>query len=430
MHARPGFDPETPQCTRPRRRKACALSRSGRRWQASEQPRIIGALTSEKRVAMQGKRGELSITQVRNGTQLRDFLQLPAAMYAEDPHWIAPLGFEQRQRYSKKNPFFQHAKWCAWVAYRDRKAVGRISAQIDQLHLERYCDNTGHFGSLEAENDPELFAALFEAAQQWLRSESMQRVTGPFNLSINEECGLLVEGFDTPPCIMMGHARPFYAQQIEALGFDKAKDVLAYRIAPDFEAPQVMRTLAERAGARVQVRPLHRKALGEELQLLRDIFNDAWSENWGFVPFTEAEFNEVGKAMTLLLDDDFVQIAEVDGEAAAMIIALPNVNEAIRDLHGRLLPFGWAKLLWRLKVSFPRSARIPLMGVRKKYQHSRLGPTLAFMVIDALRRPVIRRGINEVEMSWILEDNSAMRNIIESLGGMAYKRYRLYEKPL
>ncbi len=379
---------------------------------------------------MRKDRGELSVRRLHNGKQLRDFLRLPLALYAGDPNWIAPLDLEQRQRYSKKNPFFQHARWCGWIAYRGQQAVGRISAQIDELHLERYGDATGHFGSLEAENDPELFAALFEAAQQWLRSEGMQRVTGPFNLSINEECGLLVEGFDTPPCIMMGHARPFYGRQIEALGFDKAKDLLAYRIAPDFEAPRVMRTLAERASERVRVRPLNRKALASELRLLRDIFNDAWSENWGFVPFTEAEFSEVGKAMTLLLDDDFVQIAEVDGEAAAMIIALPNVNEAIRDLNGRLFPFGWSKLLWRLKVRHPRSGRIPLMGVRKKYQHSRLGPTLAFMVIDALRGPVIRRGIREVEMSWILEDNAGMRNIIESLGGIAYKRYRLYEKNL
>jgi len=379
---------------------------------------------------MRKDRGELSVRRLDNGKQLRDFLRLPLALYAGDPNWIAPLDLEQRQRYSKKNPFFQHARWCGWIAYRGQRAVGRISAQIDELHLERYGDATGHFGSLEAENDPELFAALFEAAQQWLRSEGMQRVTGPFNLSLNEECGLLVEGLDTPACIMMGHARPFYGRQIEALGFDKAKDLLAYRIAPDFEAPRVMRTLAERASERVRVRPLNRKALASELRLLRDIFNDAWSENWGFVPFTEAEFSEVGKAMTLLLDDDFVQIAEVDGEAAAMIIALPNVNEAIRDLNGRLFPFGWSKLLWRLKVRHPRSGRIPLMGVRKKYQHSRLGPTLAFMVIDALRGPVIRRGIREVEMSWILEDNAGMRNIIESLGGIAYKRYRLYEKNL
>jgi hypothetical protein len=258
----------------------------------------------------------------------------------------------------------------------------------------------------------------------------MERVTGPFNLSVNEECGLLVDGFETPPCIMMGHARPYYGQHLEQLGFGKARDLLAYHVAPDFEAPKVMRSLARKASTRVRVRQLQRKRFAAELAVLRDIFNDAWSQNWGFVPFTEAEFEEVGKAMSFLLDDDFVQIAEVDGEPAAMIIALPNINEAIRDLHGRLLPFGWLKLLWRLKVRYPRSARVPLMGVRKQFQHSRLGPTLAFMVIDAVRQALIRRGIRDVELSWILEDNAGMRNIIESIGGIAYKRYRLYEKSL
>ena len=206
--------------------------------------------------------------------------------------------------------------------------------------------------------------------------------------------------------------------------------MLAYHCPPDYEAPKTMLTLAKKAANRVHVRPLNRKQLKSELAILRDIFNDAWSENWGFVPLTAAEFEEVGKLMTLLLDDDFVQIAEVDGEPAAMMVVLPNINESIADLKGRLLPLGWLKLLWRLKVSFPSSARIPLMGVRKKYQRSRLGPTLAFMVIDAAKQPVLRRGIREIEMSWILEDNSGIRSIIEALSGVVYKTYRLYEKNL
>jgi hypothetical protein len=191
-----------------------------------------------------------------------------------------------------------------------------------------------------------------------------------------------------------------------------------------------MQRLVHRLSPRVVIRPLDRKRLQQELALLRDIFNDAWSDNWGSVPMTAAEFSEVGKAMSLLISDDFVQIAEVDGEAAAMIICLPNINEAIRDLHGRLLPFGWLKLLWRLKVRYPKSARIPLMGVRKKYHHTPFGPALSFMITDRLRYPVIARGIREMEMSWILESNSGMRNIIESLGGTPYKTYRLYEKAL
>jgi len=194
-------------------------------------------------------------------------------------------------------------------------------------------------------------------------------------------------------------------------------------------SPTVKRLL-ERLSGQIHLRQLNRKALDSELEILRHIFNDAWSENWGFVPFTKAEFQEVGKAMTLLLDDDFVQIAEVDGEPAAMIIGLPDINQAIQDLNGRLLPFGWIKLLWRIKVRYPTRARIPLMGVLKKYHQTRLGPALAFAVTEALRAPFVRRGIEDVEMSWILDNNQAMRNIIEQLGGVEYKRYRLYEKQL
>lgn len=373
---------------------------------------------------------ELTIQPVNNRARLKAFIQLPGELYRQDAHWIKPLFLEQKERFSEKNPFFQHARWQAWIATRGQRPVGRISAQIDELHLQRYQDQTGHFGCLEAEDDADVFKALFDVAENWLRSEGMQRVTGPFNLSINEECGLLIEGFDTPPCIMMGHGRPFYGHRVEAQGYSKAKDLLAYHCPPDYDTPKTLARLAEKAASQVQVRHLKRKDLKNELKILRGIFNDAWSENWGFVPFTEAEFSEIGKMMSLLLDDDFVQIAEVDGEPAAMLIVLPNINEIIRDLNGRLFPLGWLKLLWRLKVRFPKSARIPLMGVIRKYQRSRLGPTLAFMVTDAAKQPVIRRGIEEMEMSWILEDNAGMRSIIEALSGVAYKTYRLYEKNL
>jgi hypothetical protein len=160
------------------------------------------------------------------------------------------------------------------------------------------------------------------------------------------------------------------------------------------------------------------------------VFNDAWSENWGFVPFTREEFVAVGREMLMLIPTDFIQIAEVDGEPAAFIVLLPNINEAIADLNGRLLPFGWAKLLWRLKVRYPQSGRVPLMGVRRAFHHTRLGPGLAFAVIDAVRQPALREGFREVELSWILDDNEGMRNIIENIGGAVSKRYRMYEKPL
>jgi hypothetical protein len=370
------------------------------------------------------------IRSVTNRKQLDEFIKVPWKIYRDDPSWVPPLLFEQRQRLTEgKNPFFEHARWRAWTARSGNRMVGRISAQIDQLYTADG-GKTGYFGMLEAENDPALVKALLATAEDWLRKEGMQQVRGPFNLSINEECGLLVEGYDSPPYIMMGHAHPYYEQLIDAAGYRPAMDLLAYQIAPDFSVPAVMTRLVEKASQKVSVRPLRRRQLKQELEILRDIFNDAWVDNWGFTPFTQAEFADIGELLTLLVDDDFVQIAEIDNRPVAMIVVLPNINEVIADLNGRLLPTGWLKLLWRLKVRYPATARAPLMGVRKAYQHTRLGPALAFMVVDAVCRGLIRRNIRRVELSWILENNSGMRNIIETCGGVISKRYRIFEKSL
>ena len=188
--------------------------------------------------------------------------------------------------------------------------------------------------------------------------------------------------------------------------------------------------LAQRVSERVVVRCASRKDLLRDAEIMRDIFNDAWQNNWGFVPLAAAEWEDTVNTLIKLMPDEYIQIAELDGEPVAFIVALPNINEATRDLKGKLLPFGWLKLLWRLKVRHPRTARIPLMGVRQEHQHSRLGPTLAFLVIDGVRKALHARGVENVEMGWILESNAGMRNIIETIGGEAYKRYRLYEKLL
>lgn len=370
----------------------------------------------------------LSAAPVSRRADQRDFLGLATALYRDDPHWIAPLRLEERMRVFGNNPLFEHAEVRAWVARRGRRPVGRITAQIDRLQQETQGNRAGSFGMLEAEDDPEVFAALFAVAEDWLRERGCAEVRGPFNLSINEEAGLLVEGFATPPCVMMGHGRPYYLARVQEQGYEQAQDLLAYTVKSAFVPPPVMLKLAERAERDVQLRALRRRDLAAELEILRDIFNDAWAENWGFVPFTRAEFAELGKVMAALLPADYVQIAEIDGRPVAFIVALPNVNEAARDLRGRLLPLGWAKLLWRLKVRGVRSGRVPLMGVRREYHHTRLGPTLAFMVIDAVRGGLVRRGIGDVELGWILEGNSGMRNIIEAIGGTAYKRYRIYRK--
>lgn len=376
----------------------------------------------------------LTIIPVDGYRALGRFIRIPWSIYAADPYWIPPLKLERRLHLSRHNPYFDHADWCAWIAYRGKRPVGRITAQIDQLRLQTYNDATGSFGMIEAEEDPEIFSALFKTAESWLRANGMHRVEGPFNLSINEECGLLVEGFDSPPAVMMGHARPYYADLIEACGYVKAKDVVSYRMHPDYAMTPTMKKIVERSDrirkGEFTLRSLQRKRLAEEIEILRDIFNDAWRGNWGFVPFTEAEFKDVGSMLKFLVDKDFIQIGQIDGVPVSFIVCLPNINEAIGDLNGRLFPSGWIKLLWRVKVSHPTSARVALMGIRKDFQRGLTGGGISLAMIGAIRRAVLVRGVTEVEMGWILEENKSMRSIIEGIGGVVAKRYRIYEKSL
>lgn len=372
---------------------------------------------------------DIDIRPVTGRSSLDAFVRVPWSLYQDDPQWVPPLLFERKEALSAKQPVFEHVEWQGWIAYRGTRAVGRITAQVDRLHLERYADATGFFGFLEG-RDAAVIAALVATAEAWLRERGMRRVRGPFGFNINQEVGLLVEGFDSPPYFMMTHAQPFYAAALEALGFAKEADMFAYLISADFQPPPVMRALFRRLQRDVSIRPLDLSRKDADLDLLRDIFNDAWAENWGFVPFTEREFRTIGREMLMIIPPDFIQIAELRGEAVAFIVLLPNVNECIADLDGRLWPTGWLKLLARLKLGYPRTARIPLMGVRRHLHNTRYGPGLALSVVEALREPGLRKGLQEVEMSWILESNEAMKNIITTLGGRVSKRYRVYQKEL
>lgn len=373
----------------------------------------------------------IEIREVINSADLKIFISVPWSVYRDDPNWIPPLKIERKEAFSAKNPFFDHARMKMWLAYRENIPVGRISAQIDELYLKQHDAQTGFFGLIEAQDDPEIFSTLFGAAENWLREQGMQTILGPFNLGINQEIGCLVEGFDSSPSVMMGHAKPYYGTSIEKLGFEKAKDVFAYELQSEmFAMPKVIQRLLQRQAGKMKLRQVDRKNTAAELDILRSIFNDAWSENWGFVPFTKEEFSAVGKELFMIVPPDYSWIAEVDGEPASFVVLLPNLNESIADLNGRLFPFGWAKLLWRLKVRSPKTGRIPLMGVRKKYQNTRLGPALAFLVTQALYEPSKRRGMEKAEMSWILEDNHGMRNIMDQVGGVISKTYRMYSKKL
>lgn len=373
----------------------------------------------------------IEIRQVEGGKSLKEFIRVPWGIYRDDPNWIPPLLMERKEAFSSKHPYFEHASWCAWVAYRGGQPVGRISAQIDELHQQRYDSKTGFFGLIEAPDDHEVFASLFATAENWLREKGMRQICGPFNLSINQEIGILTEGFDTPPCVMTTHSPRYYGSRIEACGFEPVQELLAYELdIHSYTTPAARQELMERTSNRIKVAPLNAKSMESDFEVMRDIFNDAWQDNWNFVPFTREEFYAIGKELLTVVPHDFLQIARLDDEPAAFIAMLPDINMAIADLNGRMLPFGWAKLLWRLKVRFPKRCRIVLMGVRKKYQNTIFGPALAFMVIDSVLVPGLSRGSDRVELSWILKQNKATRNLIEKFGGKITKRYQMYGKAL
>ncbi len=365
-----------------------------------------------------------------DSASLADFIDVPWTLYGDDPNWVPPLKFERKDALSAKAPFFAHAEWQGWVAYENGKPVGRISAQIDNLYEPRYGEPVGFFGFIEAPDDQEIFDALFTQAQAWLKARDRTRMVGPFNLGVNQEVGLLVEGFDTPPYFMMGHNAPYHGDRIEGAGFTGVQDMLAYLMDPAYTEPPVAAMLKKRYLKNVKVRPIDKKNLDAELETMRDIFNDAWANNWSFVPFTEEEFRAVGKELLMITPQDFLTVAEIDGRAVAFIVLLPNLNAIIKDLNGSLFPFGWAKLLWRLKAQPLPSGRVPLMGVRSEFHHTRLGPGLAYALIESVRGPALAKGMTEVELSWILESNEGMCGIIESIGGYVSKRYRMYSKDL
>jgi len=373
----------------------------------------------------------IDIVPVEGSALLDRFIRLPERLHRDDRHYVAPLRLERRDALTPKNPFFGHAEIQFWIARKDGRDAGRISAQIDRNALAVRPDATGQFGMIAAEDDPALFQALLTTAGDWLRARGMKRIQGPFNLTINEEVGLLVDGFDTPPMLLMGHDKPYAGPHIEGQGYAKEMDVYAYLYDIRVDLPAGARRLVDRPlPPGLTVRRVDFKRYNDEVRVITEIFNDAWRDNWGFVPLTEAETDHLAKSLKPLLDARLVSIAEWQGQPVGFLVCLPNLNEAIRDLGGRLLPFGWAKLLWRLKVAGVKTARVPLMGIRRSASKSVIGSLLPFLLIDSVRKGAARMGFTHVELSWVLEENMPMRRINESLGGVAYKTYRIYAKPL
>lgn len=376
----------------------------------------------------------IEIREVREGDKrgLRDFVDLVTEIYADDPSYVRPLDFDVEDRLNrKKNPFFEHADAAAWVAYKDGKRVGRITAQVDQEHLKRHKDDAGFFGFFDTIDDAEVAKALLAEAEAWVKARGMKRLRGPMSLNINEEIGCLVEGFDAPPMVMMPHHRRYQGGLIEQAGLHKLKDVYAWSYEVGKVPPRAQKAHDEIAAMpEVTVRTADTKHLLRDVRIIMDIFNDAWSDNWGFVPLTENELLKLAKDTELVLMPELTRLVFINGEASAVSMALPNVNEMIKDLNGKLFPLGILKLLYRLRVKGPKSGRLIILGIRKKWRNVRRYAGLSAYLYVEMNKSAHLLGLKSGELSWTLEDNAPINVGIKLMGGRIYKRYRLYEREI
>ena len=365
------------------------------------------------------------------GGNLRDFLDVVDYVYRDDPNYVRPLDFDLGQRLSKKNPFFEHAEATTFTAYKNGWCVGRASAQVDRGHLDRYKDDAGFFGFLDTVDDPEVSQALLDAAAKWLARRGMKKMRGPLSLNINEEMGCLVEGFETPPMILMPHHRAYQGGLIEQAGLEKLKDVFAWRYTVGDVPRRAAKAVADvEAMPEVTLRHVDKRNVERDVRIIMDVFNDAWSDNWGFVPLTEAELRKMASELKPILMPELTYIADIDGEPAAVALALPNINELIGDLNGKLFPLGLPKLLYRLKVKGPKSARLIILGIRKKYRGVKKYGALSICLYAKMHRSAEAIGVRWGELSWTLEDNAAVNVGIKFMGGEIYKKYRLYERAI
>lgn len=376
---------------------------------------------------------EIEIRPVEDRDTRQDFLSLPELIYVDDPHWVPPLLiFEAEKIDPKKHVFYEYGEGAFWVAYLDSKPVGRIGALVNHRHLEKYNDGAGHFSALEAIDDHKVFAKLFETAQAWLKAKGLTKMLGPANLTINEEFGMLIDGFDTPPYTLMGHARPYYARHLEALGFGKAKDLYAYlgRTSAQPESQHLPRLQRFAAKEGVTLRTSSFLKLGGDLRKMFALYNRAWEDNWGSVDMSKKEINHAAMTLWGLVAPGAVALAEKDGRLIGALIIFPNMNECITDLKGRLLPFGWLKLLWRMKVIHPRSVRVIITGVDKQFQNTPIGGALPLLLLSKVRPAQEKYKTEWAEGSWILEDNKRIIAYLEKTGFERYKTYRVYSREI
>lgn len=387
--------------------------------------------------------GAIQIIEAKTKAEKKRYVDVQFRLNSSDPAWIPPLKAEVMGLITPgENPWFGHGHGSFFIATRDGRDVGRISAQIDHLWADMPESQgggkaTGNWGMFEAE-DAEVGAALIAHAEAWLRKEGMNRAVGPISISIWDEPGLLVKGHDHSPTVMMGHNKAIYEQWIEAAGYKGIKDLHTYELDISKQFPPLIQRIVASGerNPRITIRMVDKTRFAEEAALVLSILNDAWSDNWGFVPLTDDEIAYAGKKLKPIVFNELIRIAEVEGEPVAFMMTLPDLNEMQADLNGELFPFGFIKLLWRLNGGFSgkpqvRTMRVPLMGVKKKLQATRLASQLAFMMIEYIRRDSVAKfGASRGEIGWILEDNQGMVSIAEAIDSHINRVYRIYDKAL
>jgi len=369
---------------------------------------------------------ELIVRAVDTNSDMLRFIKFPWSVYADDSHWVPPLLAERKRFFNARhNPFFRHADAAYFIAERNGKICGTIAGCVDHDYVRFQNDQIGVFGFFETHNDDEIAARLLDAARAWLRARGMRVMRGPFSFSTNQEVGLLIDGFDHDPVVLTTYNPPYYQGLVERYGLVKAKDLYAYwlDVGP---LPASMQQAAERVQQRagIRIRKINLRNMAAEALLVREIYNSAWSRNWGFVPVSEEEILEIARGLKLIVDPDLTLLAELDGKTVGFVICMPDVNRALKPLNGRLFPFGWLKfLLAKRRVNF---VRVFTLGVLPEHHPVGIGALLYQRVWEA----GIRKGYVAGETSWVLEDNGPMNAAMQMMGGRIYKTWRIYDLPL
>jgi GNAT superfamily N-acetyltransferase len=374
----------------------------------------------------------LRIVPIKTRRELKRFVKVPFGLHRERPQWVPPLIFERMEFLDKsKNPYFEHAEAEYFVAERDGEPVGRISAQVDRRWDEYQGGSDGMFGFFEAAEDPEVASALLDAASGWVRERGRQRILGPMDFTTNDELGILIEGYEIPPMILQPWHPPHYRALIEAQGFTKVIDLLMWHLRlgelkEGNEFHPLIHAAAEKARTEhgVTLRNMRKREMEAEVRRFMDVYNEAWGDNWGFVPITDAEVRFQAKNLKQILDEDWAFMAEKDGEVVGAALCLPDVNQVLARMNGRRLPFGWLRfLLGRRRID---RIRVLALGVKHAYQHTGVAAGLYLKHLEAASP----EGVPAGEMGWILETNEAMNRAMEGMGGKVVKRYRIYERLL